>query len=237
MVGGQALVKQAKLRKILSEVNHYKVAFNAFNLEYNAVPGDFNSATSYWPGQTNNGTGNKRVTSLPQFGVRFEPALFWQHLSLAGLFNNNLINIGVGGGSGRGAIEGNNMPMSSLNIGGYIPLYPNSSEDSGYSNWNYWQFENLNRHFLLLAEQDNPSTPYRLSMGPVMTVKDAANIDNKIDDGLPDTGIVGNLVPSHNSLIYSACRVGALTVGGQGNSNEYNLTNTDAKACAMIFSL
>ncbi len=177
------------------------------------------------------------MTSLPQIGVSFEPALFWQHLSLASLFNVNITNIGIGGGSGRGTIEGDNMPLSALNVGGYIPLYPNSSDDIGYSNWNYWQFENLNRHFILLAEQHAPSTPHRLSSGPVMMVKDAASIDNKIDDGLPDTGIVGSLVPSHNTLIFSACRVGALTVSGQGNSNVYNLTNNDAKACAMIFSL
>ena len=40
VVGGQALVRQAKLKTIVSDYNSYEVALNTFRLEYNALPGD-----------------------------------------------------------------------------------------------------------------------------------------------------------------------------------------------------
>ena len=45
VVGGQTLVLQAKIRSQISDFNKYKIAYNTFQLEYNAIPGDFNQAS------------------------------------------------------------------------------------------------------------------------------------------------------------------------------------------------
>lgn len=68
IVGGQTLVKQAQLRSVYADANKYKVAINAFKLEYNQLPGDMDNAHDYWPGCNSgataaqcNGNGNKLI--------------------------------------------------------------------------------------------------------------------------------------------------------------------------------
>lgn len=91
VVGGQTLVKQAKLRSIVTDINSYKVAVNTFRLEYNALPGDFDNANAYWGASGVDGNGNKRVNSSEQVE-------FWRHLSLAGLVKGNYTGGGVSPG-------------------------------------------------------------------------------------------------------------------------------------------
>ena len=53
VVGGQSLVRQAKLRSIITDYQKISTAMNAFKLEYNHLPGDIPNADSYWSGETN----------------------------------------------------------------------------------------------------------------------------------------------------------------------------------------
>lgn len=78
VVGGQTLVTQAKFRAIVNDFNKYNVAVNAFMLEYNEKPGDMANATSFWPGLTNNGNGNRKIVCSDTDPE--EIALIWQHL-------------------------------------------------------------------------------------------------------------------------------------------------------------
>ena len=88
VVGGQNLVKQAKLRGIISEYNEYQVAYNSFKLEYNGVPGDFNRAADYGIGS--NGNGDKKIAT-----IHTEAVLAWKHLYNAGLINTQISNSSV----------------------------------------------------------------------------------------------------------------------------------------------
>ena len=80
VVGGQTLVKQAKLRTIISEYNEVKLALNAFKLEYDGIPGDFTQAIAYGFG-TNNGDGNKNIATW-----NTEAKYFWNHLTGSELY-------------------------------------------------------------------------------------------------------------------------------------------------------
>lgn len=51
---------------------------NAFRLKYNALPGDTEYAASYWPGITEGGDGDNRISTAKTEGLRA-----WQHLYLA----------------------------------------------------------------------------------------------------------------------------------------------------------
>jgi prepilin-type N-terminal cleavage/methylation domain-containing protein len=89
---GQALVKQAKLRSVLSNLRSYTVSFNAFELEYNAMPGDISNASQYWSGcvdATNNPCNGNNDKKLSDDGTSAEIIRYWQHLSLAGLIDGN----------------------------------------------------------------------------------------------------------------------------------------------------
>jgi len=61
VVGGVALVRQSKVRSLITDYNKYKVALNTFKLEYNAIPGDFSNASAYGIGTS--GNGDRRIHS------------------------------------------------------------------------------------------------------------------------------------------------------------------------------
>ena len=79
VVGGQNLVEQSKLRKVITDVEKIKIATRAFILEYNAIPGDMSNSASYWSGVLG-GNGNRILTSGN------ESNRFWVHLSSAGIY-------------------------------------------------------------------------------------------------------------------------------------------------------
>ena len=238
VTAGQSLVKQAKLRSLVTDIDKYRVATNSFLLQYNGLPGDLRNATDYWPGVTNNanGNGNKRVASLPGGGVSFEPASYWHHLTLAGLIKLDLPSLGTGI-NGEGAVPGENIPIAYKSDAGISFMYPRAPEDGTGSrgNVNYFHFSKLGQHFFLFGKVYSPAAG-RMNISPAITVKEALSIDGKFDDGLPNTGSIGNVVSNHDGMIISACRTGALTVAAQSASNEYNLANTDDEGCAMVFA-
>ena len=87
VVGGQTLVRQSAIRSLVTEYNQYKVAVNAFKLEYDALPGDFNKADQYWTGATA-GNGDKKTYGWNTEGVRF-----WDHLERAELISGSYTGV------------------------------------------------------------------------------------------------------------------------------------------------
>ena len=102
IIGGQSLVKQSRLQKVVTEANNYKIAIKSFKLQYNNyMPGDFPNAWAYWKtgcadlgsgrdpalqdefesGCNGNGNGILDGQGTNQSGY----ILAWRHLSLAGL--------------------------------------------------------------------------------------------------------------------------------------------------------
>src|SRR5690348_3505636 len=61
VVAGQEMVKSAKLRSQVSQLEQYGAAVNTFRTKYNAWPGDLGSAINFFPALTpavcNGGTG------------------------------------------------------------------------------------------------------------------------------------------------------------------------------------
>lgn len=55
VVGGQSLIQSTKRNSVIKEYNSFKIAINAFKLEYDSLPGDMRDATDYW------GTDSSRV--------------------------------------------------------------------------------------------------------------------------------------------------------------------------------
>lgn len=77
VVSGQSLVRQAKVRSVISDHQKIQTAVTAFRLEYNSLPGDITNASSYWPGATN-GNGNGIFA-----GTEIQRA--FTHLGLSGI--------------------------------------------------------------------------------------------------------------------------------------------------------
>lgn len=178
VVGGQSLVNQAKLRNIVTDINKFNVAINAFILEYNASPGDISNATSYWPGLTNNGNGNKDINCTDTDPE--EVALAFQHLSLAGLIPGNFSGDVSGCNSGSTYDLGVDFPEGPIPKSHYR-FFDKRSTFSQRGISNYIGFHGY---------RTNSTTN---NTDGILTAKQAFSIDSKIDDGVAYTGRVFGL--------------------------------------------
>jgi prepilin-type N-terminal cleavage/methylation domain-containing protein len=126
VVSGGRLVKQAQLRAVLSEYNQYDLAVNAFQMEYNALPGDIRNAYDYWgtncapsPAECN-GSGNGRIYFADAVLVTSqENFMVWKHLALAGLVSGSFTGVADTGGS-YDMTPRINVPASKFPAGGWM---------------------------------------------------------------------------------------------------------------------
>lgn len=244
---GQDLIRAAQGRKIISEAEQITTAVRTFQLKYNALPGDMANATTYWGdatasgacndnnrsvpltagGPTCNGNGDGHIDSTVSGAGTQEVMFFWQHL-----FNAGLIQLPTppqlgedlsGGAMDNVAIPGQNIPMSNTGLGAWEAIYWNNAvitQLTGSCGWwvsSYWnscwgQENNLEFVGGLFTWGGGGSASGGIS--PAMTM----NIDTKIDDGQPATGIIRASVN------------GGCTIGG----TSYNVSGTSAPVCSFI---
>lgn len=164
VTAGASLVKGAQLRHIVTDVNTYTSALNAFRLQYNALPGDIANASSYWGGATN-GDGNRIIDPANN-----EDMYAWKHLVLAGLIPGNYTGVTAGNPS---RLAGTNIPRASYKNG------------VGFNFWYQTGIYGRTQHSIVIYD------PVR-AVGVADTVKpvDAMAIDTKMDDGVPNKGVV-----------------------------------------------
>ena len=175
IVGGQAIVQQSKIRAQISDLKKYKLATNAFYLEYNATPGDFRSASSYWGGSSN-GNGNGKIDGALDGATdpNSESLLFFNHLSLSEIIPetyDNSSTLGAGYpilkiAAGKGMTAGNH-------YGGNA---------SGLQVTNQFQFK-LGL-VLQIGQPDEPSNIDRNDDTGTASPVTYSMIDKKIDDGI-----------------------------------------------------
>jgi prepilin-type N-terminal cleavage/methylation domain-containing protein len=163
---GQEMIKQAEIRNIQNAVQNYQTAVNTFKLKYNALPGDFVRAKSYWPdplctddgANTCNGNGDGNIWGS---GAAGEDMRAWEHLSLSGIVPSNL----------TGKLSGGSREVPGVNI----PVSPRGGYRIAASTL-YTKIVNSVRIVNGLAN------------GGILEVSEAQGIDVKIDDGLASSG-------------------------------------------------
>lgn len=174
VVGGQTLIYQSKVRSIITDYKQYQVAMNAFRLEYDALPGDFNRAANYGIGAS--GNGDKQIADAGTDGVRF-----WQHLSGADLIKGSYAGTGLGIGLG--------IPGSTY--GGLVTFYASFAGSANVAGSNHMNtagnrlFQVYRGNVLALGRQTSTETRPWLGF---LEVSASQSIENKIDDGNPGSG-------------------------------------------------
>ncbi|PIR37579.1 MAG: hypothetical protein COV35_08775 [Alphaproteobacteria bacterium CG11_big_fil_rev_8_21_14_0_20_39_49] len=176
ILGGQNLVKQAKLRAVAGEFYKIELSVNTFKIQFNAIPGDMRNAYAYWGASCHttqsvcngNGNGNKNIGTW----IDDEALMFWKHLELAGLL--------------EGTYTGELLPnpdrfAKGVNIMG-----------SAFKDGLYHVFES-SLEIGLKRIIDRPSVA-------IFTPAEAASVDTKIDDGKPGDG---NYIQSRAFSAYS----------------------------------
>jgi prepilin-type N-terminal cleavage/methylation domain-containing protein len=217
VVGGQSLIDSSKITSLLSQKNKFATVTRTFEDQYYYFPGDMLDATDYWPGQTINGDGDRKIERPNSGSNPPEHFLVWEHLSLAGM---------VASGISAGQFSSGSSSWSVRNI-------PETPYDD--------VFMSLATECIKIGSNCTDEIRTSITFGKyngsdegqytdsAFTPKFTKTLDKKIDDGIPRSG---NLVGA-NGRTSSGC----VTSGtGFSTGTTYNLSNEDER-CALYFQL
>ena len=170
VMGGSALIHQAKISKLGRQGESYISAVLTFEAKYHQIPGDMRNATDYWP-TTSNGNGNRNID------VNAETMRFWNHLALSGMIQGSYpTDFGVG---------------EDLLVPGYhVPATPfDGNAMSAYKITYYGDDGNAIQFGK--PNSSGSSQRYKTNGGSVgFSAVDGKNLDKKFDDGAANTGII-----------------------------------------------
>ncbi len=208
---GQELINSARVRNIANQNSGIQAAYYGFIDRYRQVPGDWlESDADVGIGvainsPTSGGNeGNGRIDSADWE----EASAVWEQLAKAGFISGNYI----GAGTSANYMDGDRAPINAFN--GTLLL----ARSMGF-----------------LIDDDINSASERLSlvMGDNIPVKIARELDVKVDDSKPWTGIL-RLAPD----VGGATDFAVVGESSSGNCNtaggEYDIA-TDAQGCNLVF--
>lgn len=202
---GKDLIKAAEIRAQISQLERYQTAVNTFRLKYHYLPGDIPAsevaalgftATPTRDGVTGNGDGNGFLQSVDSgdnnsYGGDqcHENLYFWEDLSansrlIEGNFSSALnagFNIAAGSAD-------NYFPKGKIGNSHVITYSLYESAPSTPIN-NYTALSRGANFFGLVGIDSTVNHGWPRGTPPLAVI-DANNIDRKIDDGYPETGIV-----------------------------------------------
>lgn len=215
VLAGQMLIRSAEIRKHVTQLDKFNAATNTFRLKYACLPGDCKNASSLgftgaYGNSANqvNGNGDGLICAVSTHTVAMPYALtdrspsflaqecqnYWRHLSDANLIEWTPPASGAPGDCNAAINSGYATPSS--------PLMQNSGSAGSVTKCGGWlisdpqsmnrgnvPFANNNHEFLNLGTFANyGSVPQEMYFG--FRAPDAFAVDSKIDDGLPDSGVV-----------------------------------------------
>ncbi len=226
VIAGQEMIHAAELRKIPLAIEDTRKSIMVFYDKYDSLPGDTDLAEELWGadcvgcnGNYNGWVGaNKGQSGIDNFPEFFR---FWQHLQLAGLAEGDFSGV-TGPDSPSHVLVNENIPEIYDNIGLHAFWLQNVIVDN-HADLNTGEYGQI---FIIGRRSWG-----WLNREIALTTEDAFNIDTKIDDGKPFTGILyGN--GASNAFGYQLC-----TTAAAGDSDdfdaEYDL-NVDGPACIFF---
>jgi prepilin-type N-terminal cleavage/methylation domain-containing protein len=207
---GQDLIRAAEVRATIAQIEKYNTAVNTFHEKYGYLPGDIKDpdASSFgfkprgpYAGSGNgdgiltgiNGSGDAECASPPAAGcgnrqAAGEAVMFWVDLSTAGLIEGGFSTadpVIPPGSDISGTSLGLYLPPAKLGRGNYFYVYDGMLFNGGWNNsgTNYFGLSGVTT----IAASSGLG---RISSNPALSVVESYNIDQKIDDGLPQSGNV-----------------------------------------------
>lgn len=223
IMGINTYVRSARLNGVMNDSKIYITAFNQFQTRYGSPPGDYSAASAAWTG-AGNGDGNGVIRADAGAGNPAEYYYVFQHLALAGFIPGTYTGLANSVG---GATAGQNVPAGSMEKTAYIFDHPDQLD--GYVSALATTFypSGMYGNVLIVAGLYTAATG--IPNQPFLSPKQAYQLDDKFDDGVPTTGMV--LIPGSGDLF--------APLPGPGDpplcttSGAYNVT-TDDKACYLI---
>jgi len=188
---GQDLIKAAEVRATITQIEKYNTSVRTFQGKFGGLPGDLVASTAAQygifdlttvGGTAGFGDGNGLIEGGAAGSSAFlgEPAVFWKHLTDAGLadgnYGTNLVK--ATGASASQSIAGTYIPAAKLARG-------NSFTVASSNGFNYYFIAGLGS-----ATQITIATGVYAAGTNNLTPQEGQNIDAKVDDGKPFSGSV-----------------------------------------------
>lgn len=237
---GQDLIKTAEIRSVVSDLEKYNAAANTFRNKYNGLPGDLLStrATQFGlttrDGTVGQGDGNSVIEGCAAASTALgcENAVMWIDLTAAQLIGDAFTTT-------NSVADGNNGPGAAVNtvalMSGYLPN--TKLRDSSF----VYVFPEGGRNYYYLgamtaaAGAAGTGGVVTLTASPAgLSANEASQIDSKMDDGIPVSGIV-RAVSAMTALAGATDNLGAAPATGVcvnqgaapalGNDETYNTAN------------
>jgi prepilin-type N-terminal cleavage/methylation domain-containing protein len=161
---GRKLIENAKINKVASNIDMYRMAIHLFNETYGSLPGDFHLASKHIYHKLRDGK-NDGIIGGHGLNPPDESANMWGHLAQAGLIGD----MGQLPESGF-ARRGEGIPEGK--IGGVITIQHNPHEE-------------MSGHWLLLGRENGSRGD-----GALLTPHQARALSQKMDSPDPHAGLV-----------------------------------------------
>jgi prepilin-type N-terminal cleavage/methylation domain-containing protein len=219
---GQALIANAQVTATVAQIKSTEAATSTFRDTYSAIPGDIVNPATRLPSCTNAClvaagalNGNGRLENLPSATpIGAEGEAFFAQLNVAGLVT------GLQGGAAGSTTVNGNFPATKISnnvlqastarnnvVGDFIGLIGAGVPDQGL--------------YLTI----NPAIAAPAVGTTALKPDQAQRLDTKMDDGIPDTGLV-------RAFGNAAIVANALNCGNAGPPGVY-ATDTAASACGL----
>ncbi len=225
VLAGSDLLDGSKRSAIIKEINQYKTAIHNFKIQYEAIPGDMENASSYWR-TTTDGDGNGFIT-----GSTTENRYAWDQLSKSEIIKQSFDT----------STLFKDRPKS--DSGSIYYNLDTSGENGGGNNWNFGvnSVYGISNNYIGAGGLTEDSF-YHASAG-FINAADTESIDKKIDDGNASAGklvaIKGLEVVNSVKTFHDGCVTGA--VDAYETPSNYGLIDYDLNAkengCRLIYFL
>jgi prepilin-type N-terminal cleavage/methylation domain-containing protein len=224
---GQSMIAASRLRAVSTEAQNYITAIGTFQEKYAGLPGDITNATTFWgdnptacsntsipdgsPG-TCNGDGNNITSLSTSPNANAENMQMWNQLASAGLIEGRYAGVNAASPDSNGVYH---IGTKNYNV-----------PSSAVKNNALWSSGGLN-HTPPLGIV-NSLVFYRVEnliirlLGENFSVQEVWNLDKKMDDGKPGTGIM---------FTNWGCSTGA---NANALTAPYNASNTTVQCSLYI---
>jgi len=214
---GQELINSARVRNIADTNSGVQAAYFGFIDRYRRVPGDMSQAdatTAIGQAINSGGNNNGRLDAFPAAGANEwqEPAALWEHLWKAGFIAGSYDGVAAGAAPTDAATYRTSGSPSNPFSGAMILARTADYLDAGAG----------------------ASTRLNLVLGRGIPVNIARELDLKVDDGRPLTGIARLTVAAGATFADIGEYGNAPDCRAAAPANDYDITN-DAQDCNLAY--
>ena len=236
---GRDLIASAEIRSQISQIEKYQTAANTFKLKYGYLPGDISdptaSAFGFMARGTSQGQGDGNAILEARNGAntygtyqsKGETAMFWVDLSTAGLIDGRFST--AQSNADQTATGGANLsPTSTPTLDAFFPTAKVGR------NWIMVYSASGINYFDIAGGFGGVQPNGAPFSGAGLTVKQAYDIDVKLDDGAPQTGVVNTKAIFNNTAMDWAGVSPGVAVSHSGSTCYGNSNNASNP---MVYSL